>query len=232
MNRKKRSVIWKIPKSELQEIVDQSVTFTNILSYFNLSNKGGNCKTLKARLSSDNIDFSHIPQGLNSNRGLIRGGMKAIPLEEILVVGSTYHTGHLKERLIKGRLLEYKCNVCRLDSWRGKKLSLQLEHRNGISNDNRLENLTLLCPNCHSQTSTFAGKSNKLKRYCDTCGKEKKSKRSKECVDCHGKGKRKVDPRPSLDILKQQVSDVGYRATGRIYGVSDGAIRKWLGLKK
>jgi hypothetical protein len=55
-------------------------------------------------------------------------------------------------------LLEFSCSECGLDSWLGKSLVLELDHINGIRSDNRLENLRLLCPNCHSQTETFRGR--------------------------------------------------------------------------
>ncbi len=69
---------------------------------------------------------------------------------------------HVKLRLIKAGLLENSCQSCGLTDWQGRALSMQLDHINGVSNDNRLENLRMLCPNCHSQTETFSGRN--LKR--------------------------------------------------------------------
>ena len=63
-----------------------------------------------------------------------------------------------KNRLIKANLIEYKCSCCGITEWNGKPLTLQLHHINGNNRDNRLENLTFLCPNCHSQTDNFSGK--------------------------------------------------------------------------
>ena len=60
--------------------------------------------------------------------------------------------------IIKNKLLELKCEVCGVKEWNGKKLSLHLDHINGENGDHRLENLRFLCPNCHSQTDTYAGK--------------------------------------------------------------------------
>ena len=68
---------------------------------------------------------------------------------------------HLKERLVKEKYLEYKCAECGITEWNGKPLSLHLDHINGINNDHRIENLRFLCPNCHSQTNTYAGKNKK-----------------------------------------------------------------------
>jgi 5-methylcytosine-specific restriction endonuclease McrA len=104
------------------------------------------------------------------NRVLPLMGVKAkIPTEQILVENSTYVWSHsLKKRLLKEGLLHYHCYICGLVEWQGKRISLQLDHKNGIKTDCRLENLRLLCPNCHSQTETFAGKRFKNRCSCGT----------------------------------------------------------------
>lgn len=80
--------------------------------------------------------------------------------DEVFVLGSKISRRHVKRRLEK--LIPYVCNECgQGPEWNGKKLVLQLEHKNGINNDNRLENLCFLCPNCHSQTETYAGRGSK-----------------------------------------------------------------------
>ena len=82
-----------------------------------------------------------------------------IPLSEICVENSTYGRGHLKFRLIENGMLRNKCYICNLDPiWNNKKLVMVLDHKNGINNDNRPDNLQLLCPNCNSQTDTFCSK--------------------------------------------------------------------------
>lgn len=81
-------------------------------------------------------------------------------LEDVLVENSTYCDNQaLKRRLIEEGLLTDECESCGLPPvWQGKPIILQLEHRNGVRNDNRLENLGVLCPNCHSQTDTYTGR--------------------------------------------------------------------------
>jgi hypothetical protein len=99
-----------------------------------------------------------------SQKRLIPNRLWITPIEDYLV-SDRPRTGRttLKRRLIKEGLLVDKCSECGIIEWRGKKLSLDIHHINGIKTDNRLENLCLLCPNCHRQTDTFAGKNNKKK---------------------------------------------------------------------
>lgn len=87
-----------------------------------------------------------------------------IPIEELLVVGrkATSRT-HLKNRLINEGLKESRCEECGITEWRGKPLSMELHHVNGDGSDNRLENLRLLCGNCHAQTDNWGGKGTRRK---------------------------------------------------------------------
>jgi hypothetical protein len=80
------------------------------------------------------------------------------PLEEVLVVASPYASAHLRSRLIREGLKEPRCEACRLRSWQGFPIPLELDHINGDRYDNRLENLRLLCPNCHALTDNYRGR--------------------------------------------------------------------------
>ena len=74
------------------------------------------------------------------------------------LAGPKRHRKHLKSRLVHGGLLERKCYECGITEWRGQPVSFDLLHVNGDGNNNRLENMTLLCPNCHSQTPNYCGR--------------------------------------------------------------------------
>ncbi|MDE2481251.1 MAG: HNH endonuclease [bacterium] len=78
------------------------------------------------------------------------------PLDKILRESKSRYT--IKRRLIEGGILRNVCDECGVREWRGKPLTIQIDHRNGIHDDHRLENLRMLCPNCHSQTETYAAR--------------------------------------------------------------------------
>ena len=87
---------------------------------------------------------------------------KTKSLDEILVEDSSYDcTSSLKKRLFKEGVKEQKCECCGISEWLGKPIALELHHINGVHNDNRIENLQILCPNCHSQTNNYCGKNAK-----------------------------------------------------------------------
>lgn len=100
-------------------------------------------------------------------RGVVRTRPQATPIHDLLVAGRKRNRGHLKLRLIGAGLKENRCEECGISEWRGRPLSLALHHINGDGRDNRLENLALLCPNCHSQTDNFAGRNARRERQAD-----------------------------------------------------------------
>jgi DNA-binding CsgD family transcriptional regulator len=95
--------------------------------------------------------------------GKLRARSREIPIEDLLTKGRRSNRGHLKARLLKAGLKEERCEACGLTEWRGKPLRITLHHNNGDGYDNRLENLSFLCPNCHSQTSNFGGRNGHLR---------------------------------------------------------------------
>jgi len=228
MARKRTNPVWTVPSIELKNIVSESNSLSDILKYFDLPSASANYRALKQRLKEDEIDFSHIRLGANSNIGRTFPS-KAIPLSEVMVKDSTYSRGALKKRLIKAGILKNECVLCgQLPLWQGIELVMVLDHINGDGSDHRKENLRLLCPNCNSQTLTFSGRNNKKHYYCDECGEEKKRKLSKLCYSCSGAKKRRVKNRPSKDQLAKEIDETSYCAVGRKYGVSDKAVKKWL----
>lgn len=150
------SKISNLTKEKLQELVDNSHSLSDVLRSLNLHTSSGNFRTLKRKLEKENIEYSNI----KNEKFQISSFRKKIPLSEILIENSTYSNPNLlKRRLIKEDILKLQCQICNLGpSWNDKPLCLQIDHINGQSTDNRLNNLRLLCPNCHSQTDTYAAK--------------------------------------------------------------------------
>jgi len=213
-NRKNRSIIWSISTDEFKDLVSKSNTIADILRYFGMNNKGGNHNTVKRRAKQENIDMSHISLGKGSNKGKRFTPKKSD--HEYFCENGTMNRNCIKQRIIRNNLIEYKCAECGLlNTWNGKKISLQLEHKNGIPNDNRLENLCFLCPNCHSQTDTYAGKRFK---------KPPKIKKGKQGPK---PWLRKVD-RPTKEELDYLIKNHPMTTIGKMYGVSDNAVRKWI----
>jgi hypothetical protein len=155
MAAKRSSKIWQISKTDLILLVKQSSSYKDVLSHFGLENKGNNFKTLRKRMIEDEISFDHF----KSRNEYLKSSQEPTPLELILIEHSSFNRTHLKRKLLKAAILENKCTICgQLPIWNNKPLSLQLDHINGISDDNRIENLRILCPHCHSQTENFAGR--------------------------------------------------------------------------
>ena len=144
---------------QLAKIIKKSFSYAEVLKKIKIISAGGNYATLKKRIKIASIDISHFT-GQGHLKGKTHNWAAKIPLNEILIKDSTYGGGtfKLKKRLFKEGLLEQKCYKCGLTQWFGESISLELEHKNGDRFDNRIENLTILCPNCHSQTKTYRGK--------------------------------------------------------------------------
>lgn len=229
--RKRTSVIWKLSKNEFQRVVKNSRTLADILRYFNLHVGAGNYPTLKRRIEEENIDVSHINLGPNSRKGNVFP-LERKPIESYLTVGVKMKQ-HIKRRLIEEGFLEEKCSECGLgQEWNGKPITLTIDHINGNSTDGRLENLRILCPNCHSQTDTFSGKHKHPKTRCLDCCKVI-GKHSKRCMRCRGVHNReRPGPNkikwPSEQELHRRVWEIPTSKLAKELGVSDKAIEKRL----
>lgn len=149
---------------DLRAVVPIARSVADACRRLGLSPTGGNGRTVRARVTALGLDTSHW-RGRGWAAGL--SGLNTRPvvaLEALLVRHPDGFRGsnipRLKQRLIAAGVVGPGCQApgCGLQEWRGRPLTLQLDHRNGDRDDWRPENLRLLCPNCHSQTATFSGR--------------------------------------------------------------------------
>lgn len=211
-------------KNALEKAISESTSQKEVLVYLGLNPKGGgNHRALKEAAEKFNLTLPVY----------VRPGTKVIGArisdENVFCENSSYtNRAGIKKRLYESGVKE-ECALCGLGSeWNGKPITLQLDHINGVWNDNRKENLQIVCPNCHSQTDTFAGRTKKgikQKYFCE-CGNEK-VKAAKKCKVCSPRDRYDIEY-PPYEELKQMVEAIGYSATGRELGCTDNAVRKHL----
>lgn len=216
---------------KLKIAIHDSCSYSEVLRRLNKSISSRSLDVLKKWIVRFELDDSKLKTWMSNK-------MRSKKLEECLVKGVQVRS-NIKKRLYAAGLKKEICEECgQLPEWNGKKLTLQLDHVNGDHYDNRIENLRILCPNCHTQTRTFGKGMSKLKNMEKTEQKRRETKQ-KALLDRslnggrtakelqHHFSSRKVE-RPSYDKLVEMVKELGYSAVGRIHGVSDNAIRKWI----
>ena len=227
-------------ETELRAAVADALCLSDVLRHFGLRAAGGNFATLRSYLERWKIPTGHFdPNAARRARSRPSG-----PLEEVLVPASSYSRRRLKERLYAEGLKDRRCELCgQGEDWRGRRMSLVLDHVNGVHDDNRLENLRIVCPNCAATLDTHCGRRNRLERVraCQRCGAQftARAARQRFCSTACGtrwdrSGRRSPQPdrrrveRPPLEALRAEVERDGFSAVGRRLGVSDNAVRKWL----
>jgi ribosomal protein S27AE len=231
------------PRYSVQEarvVVAASRSWAEALRRLGMCQGGGACSILRKYVALWNISTEHFDPYATSRTGTRR---RRRPLEEILVEHSTFHRGHLKERLYEAGLKRPVCESCGQGAlWQGRIMAMILDHVNGVGDDNRLDNLRILCPNCAATLDTHCARTKRLTRVeqqCPRCGRSFLPNRAQQryCSPACGTRwdrqyrsrpqQRQVDRPPYAQLLRE-VHAVGFSATGRRYGVSDNAVRKWI----
>ncbi len=144
---------------KLSQVVAESKSITEVIRSLKLSSSGNMNRNMKGHIARLGLSTEHWYRHGNCTR--------ETPLEDILVKNSTYlgNNQRIKKKLMDAGILEDICSECALGTeWNGKDITLVVDHINGIRNDHRIENLRILCPNCHSQTETFGSKNISYRR--------------------------------------------------------------------
>lgn len=153
--------IYKLSDEQFVELLKKSSTISEVLFKLGYTVKGNSWgySQVKRRMDDLNLDYS-IFKGKSAV--IKTAKLNNVKKEDILKENCKHQRTVLRRYVIKNNLIPYKCAICGCTEWQGKTLSLELDHINGINNDNRLENLRFLCPNCHSQTSTYGSRNQQL----------------------------------------------------------------------
>lgn len=230
---------------DLRDAVASSHSLASASRKLGLNPAGHNFRTLKKYILRLSIDTSHFSRLVYSSRRL--------SFDEIFCVESHVMSSKLSRYLERENVLKYECKECgNTGSHNGRILKLQVDHENGVHNDNRLENLRWLCPNCHSQTPTFSrGNSQKILKTaslysankpaktvnltCSQCGNgfvrtEAKIRFSGGLKDksycspiCSSMSNAKCDHE---SVYKRYLSFQSYLGVAKEFGVSDNLVRR------
>jgi hypothetical protein len=213
-------------RTDLIEIINNNTTFAGIMRDVGLPVVGKLGSIFKKKLLNAGFDLSHLT-------GVPKVKYNKKSLEEHLCKGSTTKSSKLKLILFKHGLKINKCECCGIETWNNLPIVMQLHHIDGDPTNNTIENLQILCPNCHSQTDTYCKSTHtnstiKKVYTCPICGEEMKCKTSKHCKRCNAILNRKIEW-PQADILKNYI-DAGNSIThiSKLYNVSRPTVKKWL----
>jgi 5-methylcytosine-specific restriction endonuclease McrA len=149
--------IYECTDEQFVELIKNSTNISEVLFKLGYSTNGNSWgfSQVRRRMDDLNLNASDFKGKSPMTEKCKENSLTA---ETLFKENCKHNRNCLRRFIIKNNLLQYKCAICGTTEWNGKTLSLELDHINGINNDNRLENLRFLCPNCHSQTTTYGSR--------------------------------------------------------------------------
>lgn len=212
---------------ELVAAVADSTSLLQVTEKLKLAKSGNTHQLVRQHIRRLDLDTSHwVCSAWRARQGFRKIDLS---LDEVLVDPCPCKSAYVRRRVKREQVFPYRCAKCGLTGWQGEPITLQLDHINGVHSDCRRENLRWLCPNCHSQTSTWGAK--QRGRRCQDCGRRVTSK-SAHCRRCAGiRNKQTVQTKadwPALADLCAMLITQSYVAVAAHLGVSDAAVRKRL----
>ena len=146
-------------KEELQQAVSESYNWTEVLTRVGLKSHGNNSRTIKRLVEIYGISIAHFDI-TKSHAYKNRKTNKKYTIDNL---NNVTHRSILRRIVLQNNLIPYVCDGCNnTGTWNNKTLILQLDHIDGNSTNNNIDNLRFMCPNCHSQTETFGRKNKNL----------------------------------------------------------------------
>lgn len=227
----------KVADEDYAPAIAAASTVSDALRALGIPTDGHYARELLRRAKRLGIGTAHLrnvqitPPPAGARRGRVPASQRLVRLPSDAPRTSALR---LRRALIESGS-EYHCAIagCPVEGvWLGETLVLQVDHIDGDSRNNLIENLRFLCPNCHTQTANHSGKKNKKHYFCSTCNAEvSKGGRSGRCVCCAAKDRRKADW-PSDDDLRVMLATSNFVQVGKALGVSDNAVRKHLAARE
>lgn len=200
--------IYKLTDEEFSNLVKSSLNISEVLfklGYTTIGNSWGYGQ-VKQRMQDLNLTGTDFR---GKNAIVAKSKLEELKPEELFVENCKHQRRNLRGYIIRHHILPYKCALCGVTEWNGKTLSLELDHINGINNDNRIENLRFLCPNCHSQTVTYGARNKQQTESKYEISEELKNRIGSEYLQL--KNQKKIADRLgiALKAVKQALSEIG-----------------------